>query len=185
MDVAGDEQLPPAGWYPDQGQVGLLRHWTGTAWADEWCPLPDPAPQTVVAHPGSAPRDPFHDPASVPTTDGPVVRAISKVIAAVVAVMGLGQLLTGLLLLRTVDGGVSGWAVIDCAIGLTLAVIGIMGLVRPSWVTIRPLRPGERIDSTPRWIQMLSPAQSRALRIAVVVCVCGVLVWMVRANLGR
>ena len=182
MDVAGDEQLPPAGWYPDEGQVGLLRHWTGAAWTDEWCPVPDPAPQDVVGHPGSAPRDPFYDPAPVAPGDGPVVRAISKVIAVVVAVMGLGRLLTGLLLLRTADGGVSGWAVLDCAFGLALAGIGILALVRPSWVTIRPLRPGERIDSTPRWIQMLSPAQAFGLRAVGMTCMLGVTLLIVLSH---
>jgi len=174
MRVAGDEQLPAAGWYPDQGQVGLLRHWTGTAWTDQWCPLPDPAPRDVPGHADSAARDPFYEAAPVPQSDGPIMRAGAKVIAVVISLMGLGRLVTGLMLLRTPDGGVSGWALTYSLVGLVLATVGILALVRPSWVSIRWLRPGERLDRTPAWTERLGPFQALVLRAVMLTCFLGV-----------
>jgi len=194
MDASTGAPSAPEGWYPDSTQAGLLRHWTGTAWTPEWAPLPDASspgaslpnaslPDASLpgaslpgapAYPVSAALDPFYEAAPTPQRDGPIMRAGAKVIAVVVSLMGLGRLVTGLMLLRTPDGGVSGWALTSSLVGLVLATVGILALVRPSWVSFRLLGPGERVDRTPSWTERLGPVQALVLRAVMLTCFLGV-----------
>ena len=182
MDASTGGLSAPEGWYPDSTQAGLLRHWTGTAWTQEWAPIPGPSSPGEPGYAASAARDPFYEPAPAPQSDGRLRRASSKVIALVVALMGLGRLVTGLMLLRTTDGGVSGWALIDALVGLVLTTVGILALVRPTWVTFGLLRPGERSDPTPSWTERLSPFQALVLRAALLTCFVGVTLLIVLSH---
>jgi hypothetical protein len=97
--------------------------------------------------------------------------------------MGLGRLVTGLMLVRTTDGGVSGWALIDALVGLVLTTVGILALARPTWVTFRLLRPGERFDPTASWTERLSPLEALVLRAVVLTCTLGVTLLIVLSHL--
>jgi hypothetical protein len=183
MDASPSGTSAPEGWYPDSTQTGLLRHWTGTAWTEEWAPIPDPSPAAPLS-PVSAARDPLYVPAPEPRSDGWILRTISKVIAVVVAAMGLGRLVSGILLLRMPDGGLSGWALIDSLVGLGMATVGLLALVRPSWVSFRLLRPGEQVDRTPSWIERLGPFPAVVLRAAAVTCGLGAAVYILLSRVN-
>lgn len=94
-----NEQLPPAGWYPDPSQAQTQRYWTGSEWTEQRAPA-----------------------APAKKADGNM--AVGVVIALLIPIVGF---IWGMVMLVSGRGN-GGWVVLSSFVGAFLWFMLIAGL---------------------------------------------------------